>query len=176
MVKGDCFLCPGETQRTLYYITDVRGNKCDALRIYINPTQVQGLEYANEYDIDLPDDVIVMPTTMYAIIKQLMRECVEEIHKILQTEALNVEFDIEENSHYTNGKYIFTMTHLKDERWHFKLFRVECENISPDWTGDAKADDFKDYLRPITNDTFEKVQHCFNNLQEKIAHHLEQKS
>ncbi len=176
MIKGDCFLCSGETQRTLYYITDVRGNKCDALSIYISPTQIQGLEYDSEYDIDLPDNIIVMPTTMYKTIKQLMRECVDDIHKILKSEALDVECEIEANSRYTDGNYIYTMTLLKEGRWHYNLFRVECENISPDWTGDAKADDFKDYLRPITNDTFEKVQQCFSNLQEKIAYHLEQKS
>jgi hypothetical protein len=177
MDKGECFLYPSESanEGTLYYITDVRGNKCDALSIYISPTQIQGLEYSSEYDIDLPDGIIMMPTTMYKTIKHLMRECVEDIHKILQTEALDVEFDIESNSRYTDGRYIYTMTFLKDERWHYNLFRVEKENISPDWKGDAKAEDFKDYLKPITIDTFEKVQNCFNDLKVKIAHHLEQK-
>ena len=91
--------------------------------------QIQGLEYASEYDIDLPNDIIVMPTTMYKTIKQLMRECVDEIHIILKSEALDVEYEIEANSRYTDGNYIYTMTLLKDERWHYNLFRVERENI-----------------------------------------------
>jgi len=176
MIKCDCFLCPGEIERTLYFITDVRGNKCDALTIYINPTQVQRFECPLEYDIDLPDDIIMMPKTMYNTIKQLMCECVDEIHNVLKSEALDVEFELEANSLYTDGSYIYTMTHLKNERWYYNLFRVEPENISPDWTGNAPADDYiKNRLRPITNDTLEKVQKLFNKLQRKIARHLEQK-
>ena len=70
MKKGDCFLCPGEKCRTLYYLTDIKGSKCWALSIFINQNTVQAMDWIHEYNADFPDDIIMLPSTMYDTIKR----------------------------------------------------------------------------------------------------------
>ena len=64
MKKGDCFLCSETNCRTLYYIVDVATDKLDALHIYIGQDMVQGLECPSEYDDDIPEDIVMMPSSM----------------------------------------------------------------------------------------------------------------
>ena len=129
MKKGDCFLCPGEKCRTLYYITDVDGSKLWALSVFINQNTVQAMDWIREYDANLPDNIIMLPPSMYDTIKQAMQECMEDMHKTLQEEALRVDFDIEVGALYTNGCSIHRVTEMKDDefghtKWHYKLFRI----------------------------------------------------
>lgn len=173
MKKGDCFLCPGEKCRTLYYLTDVDGDKCSALTIYINQNTIQAMEWEDEFELDFPEDIIMMPSSMYDTIKQLMLDCIDDMHKILWDEALDIEFEIEPNALYTDGSYIYRMTEIKEDRWHYKLFRIERENISYNWNGNENVDTTKRGKRPITDETLGKVQKRFEVLQDTIAQHLE---
>ena len=179
MKKGDCFLCPGEKCRTLYYITDVKGSKCWALSIFVNQNTVQAMDWIQEYDADLPDDIINLPPSMYDTIKQVMQECMADMHKTLQEEALRVDFDIEVGALYTDGCSIHRVTEMKDDefghtKWHYKLFRIDTENISMNWGGSSPADSYKNHILPITEDTLEKVKARFEILLSNIAQHLGQ--
>ena len=172
MKKGDCFLYPGEKYQKLYYITEVNGNKCRALSIYINKDTVQAIDCDSEYDLDLPDDIVMLDTSMYNEIKSLMRNCMDDMYKVLWEEALEVDFELEVGALYTDGAYIYRMMEIKENRWHYKLFRIEIENISYNWSGDCCIDDAKRGLRPITDQTLKKVENRFNELLATIDQHL----
>lgn len=174
MVKGDCFLCPGEKCRTLYYLTDVYGNKCKAMSIFINQNTVQAMEWENEYNLDLPNDIVMLPSTMYDTIKQLMLDCIDDMHKVLWDEALDIDFELEVGALYTDGAYIYRMMEIKEGKWHYKLFRIERENISYNWSGSSPLDSAKRGLRLITDDTLAKVQKRFNELLVTITQHIGQ--
>ena len=174
MVKGDCFLCPGENCRTLYYLTDVYGDKCMALSIYINKDAVQAIECESEYDLDLPNDIVMLPSSMYDTIKQSMLECIEDMHKVLWDEALDVDFELEAGALYSDGAYIYRMMEIKEDRCHYRLFRIESENISYNWSGNAAIDSAKRGLKPITEETLGKVMKRFEELLVTIAQHLGQ--
>ena len=174
MKKGDCFLCQGEKCRTLYYLTDVYGDKCMALSIYINKDAVQAIECESEYDLDLPNDIVMLPSSMYDTIKQSMLECIEDMHKVLWDEALDVDFELEAGALYSDGAYIYRMMEIKEDRWHYRLFRIESENISYNWSGNAAIDSAKRGLKPITEETLGKVMKRFEELLVTIAQHLGQ--
>ena len=174
MKKGDCILCLGENFRTLYYLTDIKGNKCWALSIFVNENTVQALDWIREYNADMPDDIIMLPSMTYDTIKQLMLDCIDDMHKILWDEALDIDFELEVGALYTNGAYIYRMMEIKEDRWHYKLFRIESENISYNWSGNAALDSAKRGLRPITDDTLTKVHKRFDDLLATIAQHIGQ--
>lgn len=179
MKTGDCILCPGEKCRTLYYITDVDENKIWALSIYVNHNTVQALDLVQGYNADLPDDIIMLPSFMYDTLKKEMRECMEDMHKILQDEAIRVDFNIEVGALYTDGCSIHRVTEMKDDesghaKWHYKLFKIDNENISMNWNGSAPADSYKSGILPITERTLDKVKARFVILQSNIAQHLGQ--
>lgn len=142
---------------------------------------VQGLDFDSEYDIDfdetnVPDDIIYMPSSMYSTIKQIMLDCVEDMNHILYSEAItDEEYELKANSKYTDGVFVYTLKYLADDRWYYDLFRIEEENISPRWRGNGIADSLHDRLRPITENTYQKVLERFNSLQTLIAKHLEDK-
>lgn len=179
MKKGDCFLCPGEKCRTLYYLTEVNGGKCRALSIVVNQDTVQALDWIREYDAIFPDDIIMLPSTMYDTIKKVMQECMEDMHKILQDEALRIDFDIEVGALYTDGCSINRVTEMKDDefghtKWHYKLFRIDNENISMNWSGSAPVDSYKSHRLPITEETLDKLIGRFKILLSTIAQYLGQ--
>lgn len=179
MQKGDCFLCPGEKERTLYYITEITRNRCKALSIYINHNTVQAMDWIREYDIILPKDIRMMPSSMYETIKKLMLECMEDMHKILQKEALRVDFDIEIGKLYTERGAIHRIIELKEDKfghskWHYKLFRIDRENISMNWGGSSPSESYKNHILPITENTLLKIQSRFKLLLATIDQYLEQ--
>ena len=94
VAKGDCFLCQGDDCGTLYSIVDIVHNKCWAKSIFIDGHNLQALECANEYDLEMPNDVVMLPSSMYDTIKQLMLNCVNDVHKILEDEALEIDFEL----------------------------------------------------------------------------------
>lgn len=179
MKKGDCFLCPGEKCRTLYYLTDVKDDKCWALSIFVNPNTVQALDWIRDYNIDVPDDIIMLPSTMYDTIKKVMQECMEDMYKILQDEALRIDFEVEVGALYTDGCSIHRVTEKKDDefghtKWHYKLFRIDNENISMNWGGSSPADSYKSHILPIREETLNKVKARFEILLSTIVQYLGQ--
>ena len=169
MKKGDCILCPGEKERTLYYITNVRGDKCEALKIYISSAQIQALDYPNEYDIDLPDNVVFLPSDTYKKVKGIIKEYVIKMRGIIKKEVIRGDFEIIAGYTYTQRGFIYTMDHIEDNRWYYKVFRIEEEFVSPHWTGNASIDSLKDYLLPISEKTIDKVLRLYNSLQKDIT-------
>lgn len=166
MNKKDCILCKGSEQSTLYYIVDCDDEYLYALSVYIGPRMVQGLEYPSRYNKTLPDDIVIMPSETYDKAKKLMCQYVKKIHAVLCKEYLKDKEELALNHTYTDGAYIYTMTEFNGERWFYNLFRVENENISPEWHGNAKADDL-DGLLPIADSTVTKVYQLYEELQQK---------
>ena len=75
MKKNDCFLMKGSNDSepmTLYYITDMYSDKIRALSICIKDDMVQGLEYDSEYDNEIPEDAIMLPSNTYDHVKNEM--------------------------------------------------------------------------------------------------------
>ena len=174
MKKGDCFLCSGEKCRTLYYLTSIDKEKSTALSIYIDQNTVRAWEYADEYGLDFPNDIVMQPSSAYNTIKQLMLNCIDDMHNVLYDEALKIDFELEAGALYTDGEYIYRMLEIKEDRWHYKLFRIEREEISNNWSGNSALDTAKRGLRPITEKTLIKVQKRFDDFLSDIAQCLEQ--
>jgi hypothetical protein len=155
VAKGDCFLCIGDKCGTLYYITEARDNKCKALSIFIDQSTVQALEYEDEYYCELSDDIIMLPSSMYDTIKQLMLNCVNDVHKILEDEALEIDFELKPGTLFTNGTDIYTAKEIKDGCWHFDLFRFDEEFVSNSTefeTVEEYRNSIKDRLTKEAND------------------------
>lgn len=164
VVEGDCFLLPGDKCRTLYYITEARDNKCEALSIFIDQNTVRALAYADEYALELPDDIIMLPSSIYDAIKQLMLDCVDDMHKVLWNEALDIDFGLEPGALYTDGANIYRVLEMKDGRWYYDIFRIGEDFIVNNWSGDTSKDASASGLKPITEATLDKVQKRFDDL------------
>jgi hypothetical protein len=93
---------------------------------------------------------------------------------VLYDEALKIDFELEAGALYTDGEYIYKMLEFKEDRWHYKLFRIEREEISNNWSGNSALDTAKRGLRPITEKTLIKVQKRFDDFLSDIAQCLEQ--
>lgn len=169
MKKGDCILCPGEKERTLYYITNVREDKCEALRIYISSVQIQALEYSNEYDIDLPDNFVFLPSDTYKKVKGIIKEYVFKMREIIKNEVIRGDFKIIAGHTYTQRGFIYTMDHIEDNRWYYKVFRIEDAFVSPHWIGNAPVDVLKDSLLPLSDKTMDIVLSLYNSLLKDIV-------
>jgi hypothetical protein len=174
VAKGDCFLCIGDKCGTLYYITEAKDNKCKALSIFIDQSTVQALEYEDEYYCELSDDIIMLPSSMYDTIKQLMLNCVNDVHKILEDEALEIDFELKPGRLFTNGTDIYTAKEIKDGCWHFDLFRFDEEFVSNNWTASTSQEVSTSTWSPIAVKTLDKVQKRFEELLHAIAQLIEQ--
>lgn len=162
--KGDCFLMKGATingPMTLYHITDIRDDKVDALSIYVHSTQVQGLEYASEYDYDIPNDAIPLPNGTYREVKESMKAFVKEIHDYLRAHCVGDDFEVKVGGHYwCHG--IETITEINGNKTKYNLFRIEPENISPIWTGEGFVDSTMECGAEISDEDFNEIKQRFN--------------
>ncbi|MBR1792483.1 MAG: hypothetical protein IJ764_02440 [Bacteroidales bacterium] len=130
---GDCFLMKGLTinePMTLYYITDINGDKIQALSIYVHDKMVQGLDVANEYDDEIPTDAILLPEGTYDRVKESMNKFVEETTSYLQAHCNRKGFKVRIGGHYWD-RHIETITEINGNKTKYDLFRFETENISP---------------------------------------------
>ena len=174
VAKGDCFLCQGDDCGTLYSIVDIVDNKCWAKSIFIDGHNLQALECANEYDLEMPNDVVMLPSSMYDTIKQLMLNCVNDVHKILEDEALEIDFELKPGTLFTNGTDIYTAKEIKDGNWHFDLFRFDEGFVSNNWTASTSQEVSTSTWSPIAVKTLDKVQKRFEELLHAIAQLIEQ--
>lgn len=159
MRKSDCFIMQGASIKdpmTLYYITEMNKDKIRALSICINDNMVQGLEDDSEYDNEIPKEAITLPSGTYEKAKSSMRLFLEDVKTFLNNHVIKEVFQIKIGGHYYDG-YIHTITDIDEERVKYKLFRLEEENISPSWTGDAPVDSIKNYCFPISEQTYNEV-------------------
>ena len=167
MTKSDCFLCKGTNECALYYIAGVLDGKAYAFSIYMGPQMIQGLEQPSEYDDSYPDDVIMMPSDTYTKGKQLMRRYVKEMHDVIAQEQLKAKEAPALNHSYTDGEHIYTMTDFDGKTWFYKLFRIEDENISPEWSGGSNAEGL-DILTPLADATVEKAPGLYETLRQEM--------
>ena len=170
MKKSDCFLMQGATLEepmTLYYITDMNKDKIRALSIFINDDMVQGLDDDSEYDNDIPEEAIPRPSWAYEGVKRSMKTFVNKIKAYIKDRVIEGDFQIEIGGHYYDG-HIHTVTEIGEERVKYKLFRLEDENISPSWSGDAPFDSIKDYCLPISEQTYQEVLQVYQNYVDNL--------
>ena len=137
-------MCQGDDCGTLYSIVGIVDNKCWAKSIFIDKHNLQALECTNEYDIEIPNDVVMLPSNSYEAIKVLMLDCVDDIHKTLCNEAIDVDFKLEADACYTDGVYIYRLGEIKEGSWHYNLFRIEEENILTNWSGSVCVNNIND--------------------------------
>ncbi len=151
-----------EEPMTLYYITDMSKDKIHALSICINDKMVQGLDDDSEYDNNIPEEAVPRPSRTYEAVKSSMKSFVKEIKAYINDHVIESDFQIEIGGHYYDG-YIHTITEIGEERVKYQLFRLEDENISPFWSGDAPADSIKDTCLPISEQTYKEVFQRYQN-------------
>lgn len=174
MTKKECFLMQGASinePMTLYYITDIKKDKIRALSICISDEMVQGLEYDSEYDNDIPEEAIPLPTVTYQNVRTAMLSFLKEIKSFIEENLMEGDFTIEIGRHYYDG-YIHTITEIGETRLKYKLFRLEEENISPCWSGDAFIDSIQNRCLPISDCTFDEVIHKYECFVAKLRHEL----
>ena len=174
VAKGDCFFSQGEECGTLYYIVEVVGEKCYALSICISENYINADDYACEYGLELPNDVIMLPSKVYDAIKAMILDCGKEINKLLRDEALDIDFELKVGALYTNGAFIYRFVEKRDDCWHYDLFYIDSETIANNWSGNISDDVAKNVLKPISISTYTRVQQRFEKLQQAIAQLIEQ--
>lgn len=174
MKKNDCFLMQGSSinqPMTLYYITNISKDKIHTLSIYIHDNMVQGLEYESEYDNNIPPNAIPLPSETYQNVKNAMISFLKEIKNFIEGNLLKGNFQIEIGKHYYDG-YIHTITEIGERRIKSKLFRLENENISPDWSEDAFIESISNNCLPISDQTFGEVVHKYKDFVSKLRNEL----
>ena len=160
MKKGDCFIMKGSNinePMTLYYITEEYDDKLRALSICIKNEMVQGLDYDNEYDNDIPEEAVILPPDTYSQVKELMKMFLKETKTFIGKRIKQGDFELQVGHHYYDG-YIYTITEIGEKRAKYNLFRLEEENISPYWTGDGNIDSLTDHCVPISDEVYKEVK------------------
>ena len=156
---------------TLYHITGINGNKIQALSISIQDKQVQGLDYPNIYDDDIPADAVLLPEGTYDRIKESMRIFVEEAKNYLSTHSSTDSFKIRIGGHYWE-RHIETITDIDGNKTKYDLFRLEDENISPCWRGEGHVDITEEYGAEITDETFDEIKRRYNQYVKNLKKSL----
>ena len=146
---------------TLYYITDEYDDKICALSICVKNQMVQGLDYDNEYDNDIPEKAVILPPDTYSTVKELMKTFLKETKTFIEERIEQGDFELQVGHHYYDG-YIYTITEIGETRAKYNLFRLEEENISPYWTGDGNIDSLIDYCVPISDDVYKEVRQRYD--------------
>ena len=171
---GDCFLMKGLTinePMTLYHVTDINDDKIQALSIYVHDKMVQGLDYANEYDNDIPSDAILLPEGTYDRVKESMNKFLEETRSYLQAHCKCKGFKVKAGGHYWN-RDIETITEIFENKTKYDLFRLETENISPCWSGEGVVDRLESFGAEIPDKAFNEVKHRYSQYVKKLKESL----
>lgn len=92
---------------------------------------------------------------------RLMLNCVNDVHKILEDEALEIDFELKPGTLFTNGADIYTAKEIKDGCWYFDLFRFDEEFVSNNWTASTSQEVSTSNWSPIAVKTLDKVQKRF---------------
>lgn len=172
--KGDCILMKGTTINepiTLYYVTDMTDAKIHCLRVYIHDNMVQGMDFASEYDYDIPKEAILLPEGTYQRVKESMKRFVMETETFLRTNCNNGCFKVKVGGHYLE-RYLETITDIEGNRTKYRLFRIESENISPCWSGEGFVDNLEEYGIEVSdevfNDLVQRYRKYVKDLKESI--------
>lgn len=152
---------------TLYYITDMYNDKIRALSICIKDEMVQGLEYASEYDNEIPQEAILLPSNTYDQVKKEMNAFLKETKSFIEKNLIKGKYTLQIGGHYYDG-YIQTVTEIGEKRTKYNLFRLEPENISPAWTGDCLTEDITDRCMPISDETYCEVLKMYKEFLQKL--------
>ena len=159
MTTGDCFIMIGsekEEPMTLYLLKQIRGNKIDALSVSIDKHWIHGWDYPDEYDNDIPEEAIVLPSDTYTEVKRQMVEFCTDAHKYIQDNMVKTDLKVQVGKHYY-GRFIETITKIEDNRVYYNTLRLESEDISPNWTGDAAINVWADQMTPISEEVYNEI-------------------
>lgn len=170
MKKNDCFLMKGSNDSepmTLYYITDMYSDKIRALSICIKDDMVQGLEYDSEYDNEIPEDAIMLPSNTYDHVKNEMNNFLREAKSFIEKNLIEGEPKLQIGGHYYDG-YIHTVTEIGKKRTKYNLFRLEPVNISPIWTGNCLTEDIVKRSMQISDETYFEVLNMYKDFIKKL--------
>lgn len=170
MKKNDCFLMKGSNENepmTLYYITDMYDDKIRARSICIKDEMVQGLENDDEYDYEIPEDAIMLPSNTYDEIKHGMNTFLKEAKSFIEKNLIEGKPRLQIGGHYYDG-YIHTITEIGEKRTKYNLFRLEPENISPIWTGECLVETLVRRSMSISDETYNQVLNMYKNFLFKL--------
>lgn len=161
MKPGDCFIMKGSTKEepmTIYLIGQVRGESLDAYSIGISENMIHGWNYPDEYDNveDIPSDAVSIPNETYYKIKNQMKSFVIDAHNYIKENVVDGEFVIEPGRFYY-GRFMDVLKKIGGNKVYYETFRIEAENISPNWRGEASMDVFRDNRRPIPEFVYQEI-------------------
>ena len=157
---------------TLYHIIDMTEDKLWALSVCISNSMVQGLDIPNEYDNHIPSDAVMLAPESYNDIKLSMKDFLREIAEFLRGRLITSEMPIKIGCHYYDG-YIKTITKIEEGRVYYSLFRLEPENISPNWTGNSSIENFEQsHTGRISEETYNEVLRRYKEYVAELKYRL----
>ena len=168
MMKGSSI----DEPMTLYHIVDMKEDKLWALSVCVSNSMVQGLDIPNEYDNDIPSDAVVLASESYDDIKQSMKGFLRETSDFLKGRLITNEMPIKIGCHYYDG-YIKTITKIEESKVYYNVFRLEPENISPNWTGNSSIVNFgQSFTGRISEETYNEVHRRYNEYVAELRYRL----
>ena len=176
MKTGDCFILKGSTKdepMTIYLIDQVRGESLDVYSIGISENMIHGCNYPDEYDNDgnIPSDAVFISKEVYYKVKDLMKFFVNESHNYIQENVITGDFVIEPKRYYY-GRFIENVRKIEDNKVYYDTFRIEPENISPCWRGEANMDVLIDHWRPIPEYIYQEILRRYRKFIMELREYL----
>lgn len=173
METGDCFLMKGATQEepmTIYLIDDFIGEKLYAYAIYVGEKMIQGMDFPGGYDNHIPSDAVILPKGTYRKVKEQMKTFAREAHRYIRENIIIDNAAIGRGKYYyDNRASIDIVKKIEGGRVCYDTFRIDDENISPCWRGEANMDVLIDGWCPVPEFVYQEIlsryKRFLNNLQ-----------
>lgn len=176
MKPGDCFLMKGDAQEksmTLYRIDNFSGEKLYAYALYVSEDTIQGMDFPFRYDNHIPSDAIILPKDTYRKVKEQMKTFVREAHRYIRENIIIDNATIELGKHYYDARTsIDIVKKIEGGRVYYETFRIEHENISPCWKGDANVDGLADDWYPIPEYVYKEILVRYKRFYEELREYL----
>lgn len=176
MKPGDCFLMKGATKEkpmTIYLIDDFKGEKLYAYALYVGDNMIQGLDYPMQYDNNIPPDAVILPKDTYSKAKELMKAFVKEAHCYIRENIIGGDVVIEMGKRYYDYRVaINVVKKIKEGRVYYETFRIDEENISPYWKGEANIDVLIDSWRPIPEYVYQEILSRYKRLLRNLREYM----
>lgn len=165
--KNDCFLMKGSDNNdpmTVYQITDIDETHTYAKSLSITTQMVYGWPISQEYDKNIPENAIPLPSNSWQWARKQMSSFVKETIAYLYDNIIDGKTDIIVGGHYIDrGSDITTVEEIGDERIRFKVFKIDEDFISPCWKGDC-GKDHTERWHAISDETYNEVIRRYNEL------------
>ena len=140
--KNDCFLMKGSDNNdpmTVYQITDIDETHTYAKSLSITTQMVHGWPISQEYDKNIPENAIPLPSNSWQWARKQMSSFVKETIAYLYDNIIDGKTDIIVGGHYIDrGSDITTVEEIGDERIRFKVFKIDEDFITYDVLSDQE--------------------------------------